>query len=151
MKTKDMNTLQKQLKEKLEERKMTVTALEKSAGLKRSAVHNILRGRSKKPSAEILHAIARILNCTIDELLDVNTVASSNSQSDTRSHLPINSRLYAEAAKIADKIFSDKKMAPSQSLALSFIEEIYLYTLQSGLQNIDLKFSIWLADKWFKK
>ena len=45
----------------MEAMRLSIYALEKKAGLKRSAARNILQGFSKKPSAEALKAIAGVL------------------------------------------------------------------------------------------
>lgn len=65
-----MNTsLINQIKRRIEEKGLSVRALERHAGLGLHAVTNILSGRSKKPSADMLSAIAQALDCTVDELL----------------------------------------------------------------------------------
>src|SRR5438445_761981 len=69
---KKVSFLQQRLKEKMTAIRISAHALEKQAGLKPSAVQNILHGRSKKPSAEILFAVAKILGCPVDELIDNN-------------------------------------------------------------------------------
>jgi len=63
-----MNLKQK-IREKLNEQNLSVAALEKKAGLKMSAVRNILRGQTRKPSAYTLKKISDALNCKIDDLL----------------------------------------------------------------------------------
>lgn len=44
--------------------------MKKKAGLAHHAVRNIVRGRSLKPNAETLNAIARALGCTVEDLLE---------------------------------------------------------------------------------
>ncbi len=57
------------LKQKMEQEGITAYALEKRAGLKPSAVNNIIYGKSKNPSITVLKAISRALNCTVADLI----------------------------------------------------------------------------------
>ena len=59
----------KQIFTRMRAKNLTFYELQKKAGLKPHAVQNILRGKSQKPSAELLQAIARELGCTIEDLL----------------------------------------------------------------------------------
>ena len=79
--------LQSQIQTRMEAKKLSIYALEKKAGLKRSAARNILQGFSKKPSAEALKAIANVLECTVDDLVghvneDYSNSSAVNSMSD---------------------------------------------------------------------
>ena len=156
------NLLNDNLKQKMKEAGLSVHALEKKAGLKRSAVQNILHGRSKKPSAEILFAIAKVFQCSIRELIDKNSPPikydASGAHLSTESQLsyPVNSNnainieLYVKAAKMAEKIF---KKYPYESYSeadvLKYILEIYQYAFNSHHDTIDPYFAEWLFKKYF--
>lgn len=43
-------------------------SLARAAGLNQTAVRDILKGRSRNPRADTLEALARVLDCTLDEL-----------------------------------------------------------------------------------
>lgn len=64
------SNLAHKIKDLIEENHLSIQGLEKKSGLKIGAVRNILTGHSKKPSAEILLAISKVLGCSIGELLD---------------------------------------------------------------------------------
>src|SRR5271155_5297523 len=61
--------LQIRLKHLMQEKNLRTSDLEKLAGLKMSAVRNILLGKTKHPKAETLQAIVDVLGCTIADLL----------------------------------------------------------------------------------
>lgn len=64
-----MNTsVAKQISVRMKAKNLSILMLEREAGLKNHAVRNILRGKSKRPSADILQAIADVLGCTVKEL-----------------------------------------------------------------------------------
>ncbi len=147
-KGKSASQLQSAIKEKMSELGISVHALEKQAGLKRSAVQNILHGRSKNPSAHILHAVAKILGCNINDLLVNPEMTSSLSQAaaDTTEE-PLNIALYAEAAKQASVALSEDSGTYSATQVLRYIKEIYQYSIDSNLSHIDKNFATWLAGR----
>ena len=61
-------TLQKNLGKIIKDRNYQITELERKAGLKKNNIYNILKGMSKKPSAELLQAVADALGVTVKDL-----------------------------------------------------------------------------------
>lgn len=148
------STLQEKLKEKLSETGLSVNALEKQAGLKRSAVQNILHGKSKRPSADILLAISKILGCTMSDLLG----QADNSTARIEEHSLLysspanddgylNTDLYINAVKRAQKNFTKHRIHPSKQEALNYIYEIYQYSANTDSKEIDPRFAEWLLNK----
>ncbi len=142
--------LQDRLRNKMAEIGISAHALEKQAGLKRSAVQNILHGRSKKPSVQILHAITKILGCNINDLLSTPTIASYTSpQLTTTNDTQLNLELYSQAVIIAEQIFQKMQLKPTSTQSLGYIQEIYQYASSHGSSEIDAQFANWLAQKTF--
>lgn len=144
--------LQVKLKKKIISAGISAHALEKQAGLKRSAVQNILYGKSKKPSAEILRAITKVLGCSINELLGMHDETStppdfSQVNPTEIDSVSLDTTLYAKAVQHANLIFRTKNIVPNKQEALVFINEIYQYSINSGNQEIDIVFAEWLANK----
>ncbi len=144
--------LQKQLSERIEASNFSVNALEKKAGLKRSAVRNILQGFSKKPSADVLLSIAEALNCTVDDLIGSRSssdVVPSNikSTSKPRNLHPWNDTLYIEAVKLVSKILHEKDMQLKSEQTIALINESYKYSLDKGSDEVDVDFTKWLVER----
>jgi transcriptional regulator with XRE-family HTH domain len=59
----------KHISTRMRAKNLSLSELEKEAGLKRHTVQNIMRGRSKRPSADILQAVADVLGCSVKDLL----------------------------------------------------------------------------------
>ncbi|MBP9777388.1 MAG: helix-turn-helix transcriptional regulator, partial [Alphaproteobacteria bacterium] len=61
------------LKEKIidymKEKKLSIAALERQAGLSIHSIRNILKDRIKNPSAQSLQIIAETLECSLDDLI----------------------------------------------------------------------------------
>ena len=147
--------LQQRLKQKMSDLGISANALEKQAGLKRSAVQNILQGRSKKPSAQILHAITKILNCNITDLISSSSAhmlempLANKDMSNNAVAIPINMSMYAEAVQIANELFKELALQPPAEKALEYIDEIYQYSVRSEKHHIDKNFAQWLLQKSF--
>ena len=60
-----MSDLKTRIKDKLSQKNISASALEKKAGIRPSTLQNILQGRSKNPSIDVLQAVARSLSCTV--------------------------------------------------------------------------------------
>ena len=144
--------LQKQLSERIEANNFSVNALEKKAGLKRSAVRNILQGFSKKPSAAVLLSIAEALNCTVDDLLGSRSssdIAPNNIKPTSKPHNlhPWNDTLYIEAVKLVSKILSEKDSQLKSEQTIALINESYKYSLDKGSDKVDVDFTRWLVGR----
>jgi transcriptional regulator with XRE-family HTH domain len=159
--TKIKPSLNDKLKEKLSETGLSVNALEKRAGLKRSAVQNILHGKSKKPSAEILYAISKVLGCSVHDLLAHPTTDTSPPVVHALSEIDLTLKddiqkegiqtfdldLYNNAVNYANSLFKENKIELNATDTLNFIQEIYQYAFNSNRKEIDQTFSRWLLNK----
>ena len=142
--------LQEQIQNRMESKQLTVHALERKAGLNRSAVRNILQGFSKKPSANVLMTIAEALDCTIEDLVGqgndelsgrIKTVAK------TRNAHAWNDKLYIDAVKAVTKFAGEKDSQLKSDRIISLINETYKYSLDKGSDTLDQDFTKWLISK----
>jgi transcriptional regulator with XRE-family HTH domain len=134
----------------MESKQLTVHALERKAGLNRSAVRNILQGFSKKPSANVLMTIAEALDCTIEDLVGqgndelsgrIKTVVK------TRNTHAWNDKLYIDAVKAVTKFAGEKDSQLKSDRIISLINETYKYSLDKGSDTLDQDFTKWLISK----
>jgi DNA-binding XRE family transcriptional regulator len=71
--TPDMaETLQDRLRARMNELNLSENGLAVKAGLSRDAVRNIFRGRSEHPRSITLQALARVLRCSVQYLIEGN-------------------------------------------------------------------------------
>lgn len=149
-----MSNLRVNLQQKMHENRISAHALEKQAGLKASAVHNILYGRSKNPSINLIRIIAETLNCPISDLLDDKTLESQQNQikldsqsvsSEKETHWK--SKLYVECLEVVSRILKSKKTEISKDKILDCVNEIYLYSLTTKKNTVDKKFAEWLIGR----
>lgn len=146
-----MNALQENLKRHLEEKKISANALEKRAGLKPSAVQNILQGKSKRPAAELLQAIASELDCAIEDLLveepgqKKETALAPNRASNRAPNWDLN--LYIDALKTVQTITGAKKIPLDKAHTLKMVDEVYLYSVKANKKTADAAFADWLLSQ----
>lgn len=151
-----MQSLSKKIKERIHEKGLSTHALEKRAGLKPSAVQNILYGRSKNPSITIIQAIAHALGCRITDLIgeDVGPSLTKGSnaafpslQSQEREARDWDQNLYLQCFQEVNTLLGQEKLVLSREKILEIVEEIYTYSQGNSMKAPDKYFSKWLIDK----
>ncbi len=147
---KTVNTkLQQEIQARMVAKNLSVAGLEKKAGLRMSAVRNILRGQSKRPSAEILQAIAKTLECSITDLIGENSEKSSTSTSEKKSTVRLEyPDVLVSSTQVITKLLEDKERQLSLHQVLDLIEQVYLYSSRNTQDHhIDMKFAEWTVER----
>lgn len=147
------SSLQLQLRRRLQDKGISANALERRAGLKPSAVQNILQGKSKQPAATLLQAIADELDCSVMDLLgDVvhqdSSEFASIPQEKEISTSDWNSAMYIEALHTVEKLLTEKNIEFTKDLILKYADEIYKYSMHGDSNSIDIHFATWLVDQY---
>lgn len=134
--------LKKTISKKLTEQGLSIRELERRAGLAQSCINNIMLGRTKSPTLEIAGAIAKELNCTLDELLGTPPPKK----------VPFiwNSKLYTLSSSYVAE-FLNKSPVPPTCLEeiLNCTKEIYNYCAMKNNYKFDKKFAEWSCEKSF--
>lgn len=142
--------LQTQIQNRLEAKNLNIHSLEKKAGLKRSAARNIMQGFSKKPSADILKAIADVLECSLDDLVGPTNANISNLAKTTflpKTSHSWNEKLYINVIKTISKILNDRKIEWSFEQIIALANESYKYSKSKKQDKIDQDFINWLVSR----
>jgi len=146
--------LAKQIEARLKAKNLSVQTLEREAGLKAHAVQNILRGKSKKPSAELLQSIAEVLGCTIKELLGSPDIFQEEGQARTKKEVLEASYAHPELLekmiKMVNKKAQERKSSLTNQQILTCIQEVYLHSLQKEPPQIDQEFVDWFIELMFE-
>lgn len=142
--------LQRRIKNYLNATGLSVAALERKAGLKLNVARNILRGQSKKPTAETLQAIANVMECTIQDLLGVKKETFSSSDltpPDDGSALLEDPEVLNDAMKYTLKIIREKKYKVTVKQVFAIVQEIYTYSLRKSPPHVEPDFVEWLTER----
>ena len=137
-------TLQQQIKKRIENKHISIYALEKKAGLKASAVQNILQGKSRRPGADTLQAIAQVLDCTVSDLIG-EALPSTTHKS---SYDSLDYKLYIEILEVLNSECKKKKIDFNKMQILQIADEVYNYCVTGGLKEIDQHFIQWLISRY---
>jgi transcriptional regulator with XRE-family HTH domain len=141
--------LQRRIKNYLDATGLSVSALERQAGLKINVARNILRGQSKKPSAETLQAIAGVMECSVQDLLGVKkeSFASDIRPPDDGSPLLDHPELLNEALQCTLRILQEKGHNVTVKQALSIAEEVYGYAMKKSPPHVEVDFVEWFIKR----
>lgn len=126
---------------------MSVSELERRAGLKPSTVQNILHGRSKNPGIDTIKCIAQELHCSIEELIGELNASTALKREENIEDLPWNASLFIQGIETVQSILEKKKKLLPKKQILATVEEIYKYALDGNSEEIDPRFTEWLLEK----
>lgn len=141
--------IDQQITVRMKAQNLSIVELEDKAGLKTHAVRNILRGKSKSPSAVNLQAIADALGCSVKDLLSTPEVLeeslpisleevlhSQYAAYDKKSLLP-------EVVKALEGLIQKQHKNLTVEQFLTSVREIYLHSLQKDPTKVDMDFAEW--------
>jgi transcriptional regulator with XRE-family HTH domain len=148
------DTLPKQIKE----RNLSISAFEKMADLPKNAVHNIISGHTKNPSARTLQKIADLLGCNVKDLLEGKDFGVDNLQVHKRPSLPSlkteekviyieDHDLFHEISSYFTQYLKNKGAKPDLNGLLHSISETYTFCYFKNDKNFDRRFADWSIEK----
>lgn len=138
--------LQKNLRHYLREKNTSAHALEKKTGLKSSAIQNILQGKSKKPSADLIFLISQELGCSVEDLLSKEAPQTEKKLS-TGKWIP---QLYMDSFKYVCHLVQEHKTPLAKEKILQLVEEVYTYSIQGNSSQVDGRFAEWVVQRYFE-
>lgn len=127
----------------IEKNDYRVSKVEELAGLKHGNISNILSGRSKKPSAEILLSIAKVFGVTVEDLFQNKEINSAKHLSSNEISLFLDIVMY-----LSNKIEPLNVKIYYQDL-ISMITEIFEYSVENKDYELDTKFIDWYVKQKF--
>ncbi len=142
------------LKEAIETRaaanRLSIAELERRAGLKMNAIRNILKGKSKNPRVETLNSVAKVLGCSLEEL--IQNIKHNNAKSPTqKNYFEIkeveNIGLALDITDNITKLLREKKYSISMDKLFFLINESYNYLLKGNPPKVDPIFIEWYIEK----
>ncbi len=131
------NALQKNLEKLIKDHNYHIADLERKAGLRKNNIYNIIKGISKKPSAELLQAVADVFGLTVKDLFTMPTESYPSLTSEDLDLL----------IKVAEQVIVEIKaqqISVSCNDVTSIINEVFSYSSESKLTLPDEKFIKWV-------
>lgn len=145
----DKMSISQQIDIRMTAKNLSIMALESKAGLKTHAVRNILRGKSKSPSAVNLQAIADVLGCSVKDLLSTPELLQEESLSSLEEILQKKYTAYAKSGLLVDVVKAVDDLVQKQRKDLTVeqvlicVRETYLHSLQKDPTKVDKDFAEW--------
>lgn len=138
--------LSNRLKKKMEERSLSINALEKKAGVRPCSVQNILYGRSKSPGINTLKSIAQALGCNLIDLIGEEEQAGNiNGSNNLNEECDID--LLFSVVQTLKTIIATEKVTLSYRNILECIQYSYDYSQFKKQNNADDVYTHWLVNK----
>lgn len=139
--------LQETLKAYLEKHGLSVAELERQAGLKLNVLRNIIKGQSRKPTAETLRGIAGAIGCSVEDLLAGRTETTSEFNKLLNSPKVEHPQLLQDTLKAILDYAKRNKLTFTVQQTLFILEETYAYFIQKTPPQIDTDFMDWFIGK----
>ena len=141
----NVGVIKKQIHDRLSSKNLTVSGLEKKAGLKRGAAANILQGLSQNPTIHTLAAIASVLDCKLEDLISASQNFPESKESEKDHELILH--LFRDTVNSAVDYMEKKSLKITYNKAIGVIKEAYVYFLTKKRSTVDQEFIEWVIDK----
>lgn len=146
-------SLQKNIKRHLRQQRISIAELERRTGIKH-AIMNILHGRTKSPTLRVAKAIAKELGCSVEDLfnesyLEPKTLDVRDTTLTPQEWLHWHGTLFLQTSQYVDQWLTQHKLQCDYAQALQAIQEIYEYSLNNPMQQVDTHFADWFLKKCF--
>lgn len=142
-----MSALKKRLQQKLDQAQINVSELERRANLPLSTARRILLGNTRNPTLETIVAISNVLGCSIDELAREESFADSAKLKD---EITFESELFVQLMDaIKWYLLHHKVPKLTFNAFITYVVEMYEFSLTHPERKIDKHFVTWYLDKIF--
>lgn len=135
--------LQKNLEKFIKDGHYQIADLERKAGLSKNNIYNIVKGISKNPSADKLHAIATVLGIHVNDLFR-STIGKDELQMTTED-FQLLERVVQDMIRVAQELGLKITCAQFSSA----INQIFDYSITVGGYEPDEKFIRWTLQQKF--
>ncbi len=140
-----MSMIKEKLIKKINESNINVHSLEKKAGLKTGYIRNILLGRSENPRVFTLLAACEALNCSLNDILGIPS--SNKKETSIFNGVIWKFSLYEKVLKKVNMWIEANNIKITLEKTQSYINEIYLYSMNNNDGKLDSTFAEWLLEK----
>lgn len=135
--------IKKQILKRIKEKNLSILALDEKAGLSKG-VRNIVSSKSVNPTIETVHAIAKALGCTINDLI-VNP--DDEQMQREQEECKFTEALFQDIVQKIVDCLKEKKKTLTISQVISIAKEAYIYFFAKESKVADIAIIEWLIDK----
>ncbi len=132
---------------------ISIAELERLAGLKNGAVRNIIQGKSKNPTIQTLIKICKILDCSLNAIINTNNFEHTVHNISFTKNQEIENwdrELFTKSTEFVGEYLYQNKINIKFYEAISLIIEVYSFAIIKNEGVIDKKMSEWILEKLLK-
>ena len=142
-----MNSLQFQIKKRLEDKNLSARALEIQAGLSNGVVHNILSGKAKNPTIKTLDSISRILGCSPDDLFNKETPEEVFHSTIPKQTYDWNPDIFFQAYSVVKDYINNHNLPLPARKVFDIIWALYTLSLSKNSKTVDKDLCDWVFNQ----
>jgi transcriptional regulator with XRE-family HTH domain len=120
-----------------------------SAGVSRNHMLKVLSGDTNNPGIKTVVAIAKKLDCSIDELVG-HKFSKSSSSNLLSKDLNLNVDLLKNSFDYVISYIQNNNISPTINSVVAALDNIYDYSFRRNLTHPDLKFAKWILSSTFE-
>jgi transcriptional regulator with XRE-family HTH domain len=134
-----MNAIKQKIIKYMKDNNLSSASLSKQAGISSGIVHNIIKSEKPNPTIDSVLKIAKIMDCSLDELLETNSLDfNPETQNIVLPLLKSVCGYLCESKYMENKNFND---------FCKISNYIYNYCLENDLKEVDNNFAKWYVSK----
>lgn len=138
------SAVRKAFNDVIDEKKLNVATVEKSAGLSRASLYNFLTGRVSEPRLDVILAAAKILEIDPLKFFDLNNFdIDKKTEIDSKSY---NHLLLLECSQKVIESLMKRQENISIDATFKIIKKVYEYSQKYSGAKLDLAFVEWSID-----
>jgi len=145
-----IENIKKQILDRIYLKNLSISNLERKAGLKKGTARNIVSNISQNPTIDTLAAIASVLNCKVDDLIS-STTTDINIKASVEEDYKLEVTLFWEIVEYILSNARDKNISLTLNDTISVIKQAYIFLLTKKNKEIDREFIGWLIDNKLKE
>jgi transcriptional regulator with XRE-family HTH domain len=140
-----IENIKKQILDRIYLKNLSISSLERKAGLKKGTARNIVSNISQNPTIDTLAAIASVLDCKVDDLISTTTLANIPPVIEEDYGFVVS--LFTETTRCSVEYIEKKSINISLNNAIQAIKEAYIFFLTKKSSKIDQEFIEWVIEK----
>ena len=145
----NIKNLQNKIKSQFLKSNLSIREVERRAGLNRSALSNILEGKSKNPTLHTLYALAEGLECSLSDFIETPvSEETGNLPPKVQIAFPLIIPLLHETIDVVEKYFKNSEYEPNLEQFWICVKKVYVHALENDHDGIDHLYAEWLIEKF---
>lgn len=123
---------------------VSISELERRAGLKPSTIRNIIHGRSKNPAMDTVSQIAKTFGCSVESLLGSEPTEEKNNLKKIKVD---NYKLFEDILIFINKLFKQDNTTIEYEKFCNIVSEVYKYSIEHNGESLNHGFAEWLYNR----